>query len=193
MDALTSAKRTVTCLRSPDRSERNPVWSESETASTRENAIEDERVTVASGSPQNGQNRAPGGAISRQDAQRLNDARRGTWPPVRPLPSGRVAWTGVSLRQLRNHPPRPAAGSDALDVVEAIPEARCPVLPRRSGGMRRQGDVRQLEQRMIRRRRLFDHDVEPGPSEPPLGQRAVERVLVHHRSPARIDDDRARL
>src|SRR5262249_6426668 len=189
MDAETSAKRTVTCLRSPDRSARDPEWSESATASARENTTDEERATVATGRPQNGQNRAPGGAISRQDAQRLNDPRRRTRSPARPFFSGRIAWTAPALRQLRDHPPRPAAGGNALDVVEAIPETRRPVLPRRSGGMRCQGDVRQLEQRVILGWRLLDHHVEAGAGEPLLGQRTMERVLVHDRAPARVDQD----
>ena len=44
-----------------------------------------------------------------------------------------------------------AAGSDALDVVEAVAEPGRPVLPGRSRCVRGEGDVRQREERMVRR------------------------------------------
>src|SRR5437773_9019030 len=64
--------------------------------------------------------------------------------------------------QLRDHPLGWAPGGDALDVVEAVPEPCRPILPRRPGGVRRERDVRQRKEGVIRRRWLLDHHVEPG-------------------------------
>jgi hypothetical protein len=46
--------------------------------------------------------------------------------------------------------------------------------------MRRQDDVLQGEELVLGCRRLIDHDVEPGSTDPVGGQRIIERVLVDH-------------
>src|SRR2546430_4993380 len=99
----------------------------------------------------------------------------------------------IASGQLRNHPPRRAAGGDTLDVVEAVPEPCRPVLPRRPCGMRCERDVRQREEGVMRRRWLLDHHVEPRARDLPVQQRPVERGLVHDRPAAGVDEDRARL
>src|SRR5437879_4273689 len=99
----------------------------------------------------------------------------------------------IASGQLRNHPPRRAAGGDTLDVVEAVPEPCRPILPRRPCGMRCERDVRQREEGVIRRRWLLDHHVEPRARDLPVQQRPVERGLVHDRPAAGVDEDRARL
>src|SRR5713101_3769408 len=83
----------------------------------------------------------------------------------------------IASGQLRNHPPWRAAGGDTQDVVEAVPEPRRPILPRRPCGMRCERDVRQREEGVIRRRWLLDHHVEPGARDLPFQQRPVERGL----------------
>src|SRR5262249_25396168 len=81
--------------------------------------------------------------------------------------------------QLRHHPLGPAPLRHAHDVVEAVAESIGPVLHRRPGGVRRQDDVRQHEQRILGARRLLGHDVESGHGDSPRLQRIVERALVH--------------
>src|SRR2546422_7975889 len=46
---------------------------------------------------------------------------------------------------------------------------------------------------MMRRRWLLDQHVEPGPRDLPSRQRLQERLLVHDRPSAGVDQDRARL
>src|SRR5262249_60886999 len=78
------------------------------------------------------------------------------------------------LDQLGNDPEWFAPGGDPLDVVEAVAEARGPVLPRRSRRMGRQCHVGQREERVVLGRRLLDEHGEPGPAHPPLQQRWVQ-------------------
>src|SRR6516164_11680342 len=85
-----------------------------------------------------------------------------------------------SAPQLGDDPQRLLAAGDALDIVERVAERLLPVLPARSCQMRRQDDVLQGEQLVLGCRRLIDHDVEPGSTDPVGGQRIIERVLVDH-------------
>src|SRR6185436_19742403 len=50
--------------------------------------------------------------------------------------------------RLRDHPERRPPGLHALDVVEAVAVRLRPVVPRRPGAVRREGDVWQREQRV---------------------------------------------
>src|SRR6516162_7063344 len=77
-------------------------------------------------------------------------------------------------------PQRLLAAGDVLDIVERVAERLLPVLPARSCQMRRQDDVLQGEQLVLGCRRLIDHDVEPGSTDPVGGQRIIARVLVDH-------------
>src|SRR5262245_33717890 len=86
IDAVTSAKRTVTCLRSPGSSGRDAPGSTSPAPPPCESAVPASRLAPAKGSPQNGQNRAFGGATSRQDPQRINDPRKGDSATSAPVP-----------------------------------------------------------------------------------------------------------
>src|SRR5262249_56725655 len=78
--------------------------------------------------------------------------------------------SAVAFRELGDDPARLLAGGDALDVVEAVPEARRPVLPRRPRRARREPDVRQGEERMVGLWWLFHEDVEARPRDLLLGQ-----------------------
>src|SRR5215471_1607566 len=97
--------------------------------------------------------------------------------------------SAVALRELGNDPARPRARGDALDVVEAVSEARRPVLPRRPRRVRRQRDVGQGEKRMARLGRLLYEHVEAGSRDLLLGQGMQERILVHHGTAAGVDED----
>src|SRR6266566_1653908 len=77
---------------------------------------------------------------SRADAPSARNLRRIIGgPPV----GGQSLW-----RQLRDHPLGRAAGGHALDVVEAVAEARGPVLPGGPGRVRREGHVGEREERV---------------------------------------------
>src|ERR1044071_8807776 len=76
----------------------------------------------------------------------------------------------TELRQLRNDPARPLARGHALDIVEAVAEARRPVLPRRPRGVWRERDIGQGEERMVRLRGLLHEHVEAGARDLLLGQ-----------------------
>src|SRR5262249_4983215 len=101
--------------------------------------------------------------------------------------------SAVAFRELGNDPARPRACGDALDVVEAVSEARRPFLPRRPRRVRRQRDVGQGEEWMVRLGRLLHEYIEPGARDLLPGQGAQERVLVHHGTAAGVDEDGLRL
>src|SRR5215470_8317603 len=92
--------------------------------------------------------------------------------------------------QLRDDPERRLASLHPLDVVEAVAIRLRPVVPRRPGGVRRQDDVGELEERVGGLRGLLDHHVEAGASDRARCQGLVERILVHHRAAARVHEDR---
>src|SRR6266545_3724905 len=95
--------------------------------------------------------------------------------------------------QLRHHPERRAAGLHALNVVEAVAVRLRPVVPRRPGAVRREGDVREREERVVLGRRLLHHHVEAGGGDRPRRERLIQRVLVDDRAAAGVDENRAAL
>src|SRR2546428_11739183 len=91
-------------------------------------------------------------------------------PPARP--PERLA---RRFAQLRDDPERLVAGRDTLDVVEGIPEAALPVVPRRPRHVRRERHVLEGGERMVGGRRVVHHDVEAGAGAPPPRERPGER------------------
>src|SRR6266545_3459598 len=128
--------------------------------------------------------------VSAAPAEPAGSARNSERPPPAAC---RRAPDRIELRQFRDDPARPLARGHTLDIVETVAEARRPGLPRRARRMPRERNVGQGEERMVRLRGLLHEDVEAGPRDLLLGERAMEGVLVHHRSAARIDENGTRL
>src|SRR5687767_5430400 len=95
--------------------------------------------------------------------------------------------------ELRDDPEGLSTGLHPLDVVEAVPEARRPVLPRRPGGVRGERDGGETEQRVILGGRLVHQDVQPGAADPLVLQRLVQRELVDDGPATGVDQDGAGL
>src|SRR5580765_1274567 len=94
------------------------------------------------------------------------------------MSSGRMLYLSGRAAQLRDHPERRPPGLHALDVVEAIAVGLRPVVPRRPGAVRREGDVGQREERVVLGRRLLHHHVEAGGGDGSRRERLIQRVLV---------------
>src|SRR3954467_10650461 len=66
------------------------------------------------------------------------------------------------MSQLRHYPGRLLTTMHALNIVEGIAEARDMIVPGRTGEVRRQHHVPELENRIVGRRRLLVKHVEAG-------------------------------
>src|SRR5437588_6589416 len=87
---------------------------------------------------------------------------------------------GVHRRsaKLRHNPERRLPPRNTLYVVERVAEARNMIVPCRSGEVRGQHDVIELEQGTVRRRRLLVEHVKSGTEDASRGQRLVQGNLV---------------
>src|SRR5215475_9882882 len=97
-----------------------------------------------------------------------------------------MAWY---LEKLRDHPKGWLAARDSLDIVKAVAQPRNVALERRSGEMRREDDVVELEQRVVGRCWLLVDLVEAA-AELIFGpQGSCHRLLVVAGSTGGVDDD----
>src|SRR6185437_11091469 len=105
-------------------------------------------------------------------------------------PSFHIEWY---LEKLRDHPKGWFAARDSLDIVKAVAQPRDVTLERRSGEMRREYDVVELEQRVVGGRWLLVEYVEAGAKQIARTQSSCHRLLVDDGSTRGIDDDRGLL
>src|SRR5215467_9513402 len=94
------------------------------------------------------------------------------------------------LEKLRDHPKGWLAARDSLDIVEAVAQPRNVTLERRSGEMRREDYIVELEQRIVGRRWLLVEYVEAGAEQIASTQSSCHRLLIDYGSARGIYDDR---
>src|SRR5215475_11919401 len=98
-----------------------------------------------------------------------------------------MAWY---LEKLRDHPKGWLAARDSLDIVKAVAQPRNVTLERRSGEMRRENHVVELEQWVVRRCWLLVEYVEAGAEQITSTQSSCHRPLVDYGSTRGVYDDR---
>src|SRR6266851_2468808 len=133
-------------------------------------------------------------SFSRAAAARIDGSNTGSIRPDVGWPRS-IAARGVfrpryqEISQLLDDPQRFLAAMSSLDVGKAVREPPRKRLPGWAGGVRREDDIRQVENGMILGRRLLTQNVEPGAQNSALAERGCEGFFIDQAAARRIDQN----